>query len=139
MHSGTSAQWPSLPWQLWPEHSGTQSRRSAGQPPRRWVNSVPSRKQPCRPLPRPSRMKPCPAAVLWKIEPKAAIPYLIRDLKRGNELEKKYHAFQLGLTGPDAKDALPVLTELTRAGGSVGRISAWAAELVRGDVKAAVP
>lgn len=77
--------------------------------------------------------------VLWKIDPKASIPYQIRDLKRGNELEKKYHAFQLGVTGPDAKDAIPILTEMARAGGSVGRISAWAAEMVRGDYKAAAP
>jgi HEAT repeat protein len=83
------------------------------------------------------------STTLASIDPKAALPLLIADLKNtgvGGALQK-YAAAYLGYSGPLAKEALPALAaaEKSNPGSDFARICAWARELIRGDYPQAVP
>jgi HEAT repeat protein len=81
------------------------------------------------------------STTLASIDPEAAMPILLGQLKGGDIVLRKYAAAYLGFAGPRAKDALPALTRAVKDGvdTEVSRIAAWAVELVRGDFKKAVP
>jgi hypothetical protein len=81
------------------------------------------------------------STTLASIDPRAAMPFLLADLKEGDQTLKKYAAAYLGYAGPLVKDSLPALGESAKGDTDpdFSRIAAWASALVREDYKSAVP
>jgi HEAT repeat protein len=81
------------------------------------------------------------STTLCSIDPGAALPFLLADLKGGDPVLRKYAAAYLGFSGPQARDALPILTKAAKADADaeVSRIAAWAVAMIQEDYQTAAP
>ncbi len=89
-----------------------------------------------------SRLQPGWASTtLASIDPKAALPVLIAQLKGPDVVLRKYAAAYLGFAGAAAGDASPALKAAAQDGGEaeVSRIATWAIEMAKGDFDKAAP